>query len=148
MSRRHNETRSKIACAIGAIIVIKDNDLASESVKGKLRMAIAKGGLALQKIQGAGDIYKNDNWCIKAVHSIDQDIDALGIYTFKTLIWFAHLITLGLMEDLPNKYKIIVKPFYDEVSEIGQEVTEGYMDIFYDKANILIDKLNKNMERL
>ena len=146
MSRATREARTKLACAVGALIVIKDNDLATPENRTKLYTGILLGGQVLQQYPDTGDQYKNDVWCKKVLRSMDQDIDMLGIYTFKTLMWLAHLLVVDLLEMTNNpETKKILQPFHDLIMEVSQDILEGHVDIFYDKANTLVNRLYQQL---
>ena len=142
MSRASREARTKIACAVGALIVIKDNDLATPEVRNKLYQGIITGGILQHSYPDTGDPIRNDKWGIKVIRSLDEDIDSLGIYTFKTLVWFSHLLIIDLIELTSNPDVLkLIEPFSKIIEEISQDVLEGHVDVFYDKASALVNKL-------
>ena len=146
MSRATREARAKLAWAVGALIVIKDNNLATNEVRSKLYNGIILGGATLQSYPDTGNPKKNDNWCRKVLASLDPDIDSLGIYTYKTLIWLAHLLVVDLLEMTNNaKTKEIILPFHNHIMDISQDVLEGHIDVFYDKANTLVNRLYQQL---
>ena len=142
MSRATKEARTKIACAVGALIVIKDNDLATKEIREKLYQGIILGCHVLQNYPDTGDPRKNDQWSKHVIRSLDPHIDELGIYTYKTLIWFTHLVLTDIMDVLRNREtKALIFPLHELVIEISRDVLEGHIDVFYDKANTLVYKL-------
>lgn len=146
MSRATREARTRIACAVGALITIKDNDLATKEIRNKLYSAILLGGKILELYPDTGNPVKNDIWSRKVIRSIDPLIDELGIYTFKTLVWFAHLLITDLIELTSNKQtKQIIQLLYEAINEICVDVVEGHIDVFYDKANVLTNQFYQNL---
>jgi hypothetical protein len=146
MSRATREARTKIACAVGALITIKDNDLATKEVRSKLYSAILLGGKTLELYPDTGNPVKNDVWSRKVIRSIDPRIDELGIYTFKTLVWFAHLLIVDLLEITTNKStKALIQNLHEAINEICFDVVEGHIDVFYDKANALTMQFYQNL---
>lgn len=150
MSRATREAIVILSSVAGALICIQDMEMEEAPLKAlKESLAITKH--AISEYPDTGSPYKNFIWSRKAIRSIDEDIvQYSNIYTYRTMVWFCHLLILDLLDKVRDPIKIRhITPILDSLTKATDDIYgEEVPGEEYELAKTLANKLQENMRSM